>query len=168
MSRRLLIVDDDPTIRFAIRAFFEPRGLEICEAGDCRTARQTLESEEPDAVVLDYRLPDGTALDLMDEWQASDWPMPPVLLLTGHGSINLAVQAIKKGADNFVTKPVDLPTLALMADRALENQSNRRAQLLRQRRENRREINPFVGDSPAIRRLESEVRKVAKSSLPRK
>ena len=166
MSRRLLVVDDDRTIRFAIRAFFEPRGFELLEAGDCRAAQDMLEAEEPDLVILDYRLPDGTALELLERWQRAEWMIPPVIVLTGHGSIDLAVRAIKNGADNFVTKPVDLETLALMINRALENQKNRRARLLRQSREGRRELNPFIGESAAIRRLERDAHKVLEGALP--
>ena len=164
--RRLLVVDDDPTIRFAVRVFFENRGFEVFDAESCATAQEAMQREEPDLVVLDYRLPDGTALELMARWKASDWPMPAVIVLTGHGSIDLAVRAIKDGADNFVTKPVDLETLALMVDRALENQKNRRANLLRQSREERGGVDPFLGTSPAIQELERKAQKVLQASLP--
>ncbi len=166
MIRRLLAVDDDPTIRFAIKTFFERRNFEVVEAGNCGEANDKLAAEAPDLVVLDYRLPDGTALELLEKWQRSDWLPPPVIVLTGHGSIDLAVRAIKLGADNFVTKPVDLDTLALMVDRALEHRQDRQARLLSQSREDRREINPFVGSSPAIRGLERDARKVIQSTLP--
>ena len=166
MKRRLLVVDDDPTTRLAISVFFEKRGMEVLEAEDCRAARTALEDSAPDAIVLDYRLPDGTALDLLEAWNEAGWPLPPVILLTGHASIDLAVLAIKQGADNFVTKPVELETLGVMIDRALENQKNRQVRLLRQSRERHSELNPFVGSSDAIKRLEAETRKVLRSSLP--
>lgn len=166
MRRRLLVVDDDPTTRLAISVFFQKRGLEVMEAEDCRSARTALEDGAPDAIVLDYRLPDGTALDLLESWNQAGWPLPPVILLTGHASIDLAVLAIKQGADNFVTKPVELETLGLMIDRALENRKNRQVRLLRQSHEKRGELNPFVGSSDAIRRLEEETRKVLRSTLP--
>lgn len=166
MNRRLLVVDDDPTIRFAVSTYFKARGFVISEASDCHSTELILENETPDLIILDYRLPDGTALDLLRKWQDSDWPRPPIILLTGHGSIDLAVRAIKSGADNFVTKPVELETLALMVERALENQQNRRVRLLRKSREERQEPNPFVGRSRPIRDLERDARKVLKSKLP--
>ncbi|MEM7585112.1 MAG: sigma-54 dependent transcriptional regulator [Acidobacteriota bacterium] len=166
MTRRLLAVDDDPTIRFAIRSFFENRDFQVSEAADCAAARLAMEGDEPDVIILDYRMPDGTALDLLEGWQNAGLSTPPVILLTGHGSIDLAVRAIKQGADNFVTKPVDLETLSLMVDRALENRKNRRDSLLRQNREHQQRIDPFIGNSEAIRRLEYESRKVARGSLP--
>jgi len=97
---RILLVDDEPSIRFAIRDFFELQGYEVVEADSCAAGRAAFHNNAPDAVILDYSLPDGTALDLLPVFRAAD-PSAPVILLTAHGSIDLAVRAIREGASSF-------------------------------------------------------------------
>jgi len=72
--------------------------------GNCEEGEKLLRSFRPDVVILDYSLPDGNAIDLMSRLKSID-PGLPVIILTGHGSIDLAVQAVKQGADQFLTKP---------------------------------------------------------------
>jgi DNA-binding NtrC family response regulator len=161
---RILLVDDEPIVRFGIRDFLEARGFAVDEAGSLEQARGLYQRTRPDAVVLDYRMPDGNALDLLQELRAAD-PQLPVVVLTGHGSIDLAVRAIKEGAENFLTKPVELPALAVILDRALENQRNRRRQAARSRPE-RAAPDPFVGTSPAIQALVREAAVALRSEGP--
>jgi DNA-binding NtrC family response regulator len=161
---RILLVDDEPIVRFGIRDFLDSRGFTVDEAGSLEQARALVQRTRPDAVVLDYRMPDGDALDLLQELHAAD-PQLPVVVLTGHGSIDLAVRAIKEGAENFLTKPVELPALAVVLDRALENQRNRRRQAARARPE-RAAPDPFVGTSPAIRALAREAAVALRSEGP--
>jgi DNA-binding NtrC family response regulator len=162
---RILIVDDEPIIRFGVRDFLTARGFEVEEADTLEAARRAFQRIRPDAVVLDYALPDGNALDLIQDLHAIDAAVP-VVLLTGHGSIDLAVRAIKEGAENFLTKPVELPALAVILDRALESQRNRRKQVARQSRQSREVVNPFLGTSPAIRALAREAALALRSEGP--
>ena len=104
-QKRLLVVDDDPSGSFAVREYFALRGFEVDEADSLRGALEAFQTARPDAAVLDYSLPDGTALDLLPRLRALD-PSVPLVVLTGHGSIDLAVQAVKEGAEHFFTKPV--------------------------------------------------------------
>ncbi|HEV2856160.1 MAG TPA: sigma-54 dependent transcriptional regulator [Thermoanaerobaculia bacterium] len=161
---RILLVEDEPIVRFGIRDFLESRGYAADEAGSLEQARNVFQRTRPDAVVIDYMLPDGNALDLLHELHGAD-PQLPVVLLTGHGSIDLAVRAIKEGAENFLTKPVELPALAVVLERALENQRNRRRQAARARPE-RAAPDPFVGTSPAIRALAREAAVALRSEGP--
>ncbi len=116
---RILIIDDEPAIRFGIRDFLEQHGFEVDEAGSCREAEASFRAARPDAAILDYRLPDGDALVLLPRLREIDAGVP-LLVLTGHGSIDLAVRAIKDGAEQFLTKPVDLPSLLIMLRRLLQ------------------------------------------------
>src|SRR6266545_5560330 len=162
---RILIVDDEPIIRFGVRDFLTARGFEVEEADTLEAARRAFQRIRPDAVVLDYALPDGNALDLIQDLHAIDAAVP-VVLLTGHASIDLAVRAIKEGAENFLTKPVELSALAVVLDRALEHQRSRRRQAARQTRQAREVVNPFLGTSPAIRALAQEAALALRSDGP--
>src|SRR5258705_12638467 len=122
MSRnRILIVDDEPAVRFGIRDFLELQGYEIEEAETCQDARHLFSNSRPDIVIADYMLPDGTALDLLPRLKEID-PEIPLLVLTAHGSIDLAVKAIKEGAEQFLTKPIEMSALQVILQRLLETQ----------------------------------------------
>ncbi|MFE8603014.1 sigma-54-dependent transcriptional regulator [Archangium violaceum] len=164
MQRRILVVDDEPAVRFGLRHFFEANGVEVVEAQTCREARELFRGYRPDLVLLDYRLADGTAMDVLPEMRALD-PSVPVLVLTAHVSIDAAIQVIKQGAEHFLPKPVELPTLWVMVERLLEAQQTRRQQqaLAASRTE---ELNPFLGSSRAIRELEATTRRVLDSDSP--
>ncbi len=161
---RVLLVDDEDGIRFAIRDFLEATGYEVSEATSCRTAREALLQASPDAVVLDYRLSDGTSLDLIPHIKRPGDDIG-LIVLTGHGSIDLAVEAMKAGADHFMTKPVELSALHLMLDRLLAHRrTRRREEAARSRSAAPRD--PFIGSSAAIRRLRDEARRLAASDTP--
>jgi DNA-binding NtrC family response regulator len=164
-ARRLLVVDDDPSGRFALREYFELRGYEVDDADSLRAAIESFQSARPDAAVLDYALPDGTALDLLPRLRALD-PTVPLVVLTGHGSIDLAVQAVKEGAEHFFTKPVELATLAVVIERLLDQQRQRQRALAGKTREARRAVDPFLGTSAAVRRLAEEASRVQASDSP--
>src|SRR6187401_1198149 len=127
MSRnKVLVVDDESGVRFGIRDFLEQHGYEIDEAESCEDAQHIFRTSRPDIVIADYMLPDGTALDLLPRLKEID-SGTPLLVLTAHGSIDLAVRAIKEGAEQFLTKPVELPALLVVIERALEHQRNSKA-----------------------------------------
>ncbi len=156
---KIMIVDDEKTVRFGIRRFFEAKGCEVVEAGDCATAEKLCLQSHPDFAILDLRLPDGDAMGLLARCKEID-PSLPVIILTGHGSIDLAVQAVKDGAEHFLTKPVELPALYAMVERATEHQRNRRKQTAGQARSGREQVDPFLGTSEAIRKLSEQAHKV--------
>ncbi|MBI4915088.1 MAG: sigma-54-dependent Fis family transcriptional regulator [Acidobacteria bacterium] len=162
---KVLIVDDDPAIRFGMGEYLEFEGFDVSEAADCEGALQSFTAVRPDMAILDYSLPDGNALGLLPRLQQVDCTVP-LLILTGHGSIDLAVQAIKLGAEQFLTKPVELPALLAVLRRLIENQRNRRTQAARESLSAREEISPFVGGSAAIRRLADEARRIAAVESP--
>ncbi len=167
MSRTtILIVDDEERIRFAVRDFLELQDYTIVEADTCATAESQVRDARPDAVVLDYGLPDGNALDLLPRLKAID-PDLPVVILTGQGTIELAVRAIKEGADHFLIKPVELPALLILLQRMLERERTHRRELANQAsRDRRREVDPFQGGGPTMRRLGEQAAKMADADSP--
>jgi DNA-binding NtrC family response regulator len=162
---KILIVDDEPGIRFGVRDFLESEGLEVEEADSVASAEKAVRDARPDAVVLDHMLPDGTALDLLPRLREID-PTVPVVVLTGHATIDLAVRAVKEGADQFLAKPVELPALLVIVQRLLESQKERRRQAAGRARQAREAIDPFAGTSAAIRTLAEQARRLLASSSP--
>jgi DNA-binding NtrC family response regulator len=160
-----LIVDDESCIRFGIRDFLESHQYEVEEAGSGREAETRFRTFRPEMILVDYLLPDGNALDLLSRLKETD-PSIPVVILTGHGSIDLAVRAIKEGAEHFLTKPVELPTLLVIIRRIMEHRRNRQKHLADRTREARLAIDPFLGASPAIRHLAETVGKVVSAERP--
>jgi DNA-binding NtrC family response regulator len=165
LRHKILIVDDEEGVRFGIRNFLESKGYEMLEAISCAQAQEVFQEERPDAVIADFRLPDGDGLDLLGRLKELDSSVP-VLVLTGHASIDLAVRAIKQGAEQFLTKPVELPALLVLLERVLENQRVRQKELAGEAQREQTDVDPFLGASPAIRQLASVAKKVAASESP--
>jgi DNA-binding NtrC family response regulator len=166
MSRnKVLVVDDEPAVRFGIRDFLEQHGYEIDEADSCQEAQQLFRTSRPDIVIADYMMPDGTALDLLPRLKEMDAQIP-LLVLTAHGSIDLAVRAIKEGAEQFLTKPLELPTLLVILQRLLQKQRNHHKQLASKSRQVRQAIDPFIGTSTAIRALADQAKKILSTESP--
>lgn len=166
MPPRILIVDDEPSVRFGVCDFLESAGYEIEQADSVQTARDAIRAVRPDVAIVDYRLPDGNALDLLRDVRENDSAAVPIIVLTAHGSIDLAVQAVKEGAEHFLTKPVELPTLAIILSRIVEQQRTRQHELARRSRASREEVDPFAGSSSVLRRLQAEATRVAAANSP--
>jgi DNA-binding NtrC family response regulator len=162
---RVLVVDDEPGVRFGLREFLEAKGFEVDEAATCLAAEAMFKSRRPDVAILDYSLPDGNALELLSRLRALDASVPQVIL-TAHGSIDLAVRAVKEGAEHFLTKPVELPTLLVILRRLIEAHRTRQRQIAGGRREAHGCIDPFALPSAAIRALAEDAERVAFSDSP--
>ncbi len=160
---RILLVDDEEAVRFAISDFLVADGYRVAEAGTLREARAAIRREVPEFLLLDYQLPDGNSLDLVSELAAA-LPELPIVMLTGHGSIDLAVRAIKLGAEQFLTKPVELSALATLVGRLVETQRQKRR--LATLRPARVPADPFCGESAAIRRIRDEAVRLAGTGRP--
>lgn len=166
MSRnKILVVDDEPGIRFGIRKFLGSKGYNVLEAFNCEKAKEIFRNSQPDAAIIDYSLPDGTALDLLSIFKEIA-PDVPLLILTAHGSIELAVKAIKQGAEQFLTKPIELPALLVILERLLENHRNRQKLIANKTQQARKSLNPFLGSSPLIQQLKERVERVINADSP--
>jgi DNA-binding NtrC family response regulator len=161
----VLIVDDEAAIRFGIREYLHATGYLVDEAENVAEAEQALKRALPDAVVLDYSLGSDNGLEFLRHVLGIDGDLP-VIMLTAHGTIDLAVEAMKAGAEQFLTKPVELAALALILARSLQARRGRKRGLARNKKEQRERIDPFRGTSRALRKLADEARRVLPSDRP--
>ncbi len=164
-KKRILVIDDEPAVRFGLRNFLETHDYEVHEAESCHQALGVFLAASPDAAIIDYKLADGDALSLLPRLREID-PNVPLIVLTAHGSIDLAVQAIKEGAEQFLTKPIELPALQVILRRLLDAGRAHRTHLAGSARERRAAVDPFLGTSPAIRDLAEQARKVLGAESP--
>jgi DNA-binding NtrC family response regulator len=153
---KILIIEDDPAVRHGMAAFLRANDMEVDESETCRQATELFRSGGYDVVVADYSLPDGTSLDLLPQFKKLSEDTP-FIILTAHGSIDLAVRAIKEGAEQFLTKPVESKALLVLVRRLLQQQRLRKRQEVAIR-EQLGPLDPFEGVSEAIRRLEEQAR----------
>ncbi|PYX47270.1 MAG: sigma-54-dependent Fis family transcriptional regulator [Acidobacteria bacterium] len=165
VSRRVLLVEDDEELRFAYAAHLKASGFLVEEAGDLPAAQKSFESTRPDVAVLDFRLPGGTALDLLPKFKELE-PGVPIIVLTGFGSMELGVSLIRSGAEQCLAKPVEASALLMIVHKLLENSRNQQKTLANNTRRRRVVLNPFTGESLAIRRLAETAAKVANSQSP--
>lgn len=162
MKGTVLIVDDDASIRFGVKHFLAQQGWRVAEAACAEELWARLKETTPEVLILDHRLPDATALEIFPRLGAFG-PPPPTIVLTGFGSIELAVQTIQAGASQFLTKPVDLAVLATVVERLA---AARRAEVYEQlERERKPRLDPFLGTSRHIREVRALAERVAASDV---
>jgi DNA-binding NtrC family response regulator len=165
LRNRVLLVDDEEGPRFGVRRFLKSHDFDVDEANDCATARIRFRQFRPDVTILDFRLPDGTALDLIPEFRSTD--NSALIVLTAYASIDAAVEAVKLGAEQFLTKPVQLDTLLVVIERILDNQRNRQRALAGAAKSDASSrVDPFLGVSSAIRDLREKTDAVLRTDSP--
>jgi len=104
--KNVLIVDDELNMRLVLSAVLKKEGFEVSSASDGREALQVLQSNKIDVVITDLKMPDMDGMELLTNISAQ-YPEIPVIMITAHGSIATAVEALKKGALDYITKPFD-------------------------------------------------------------
>jgi DNA-binding NtrC family response regulator len=160
VRERILVVEDEAPLRFAVTRMLEQLGYEVEGAATVREASGALRAERMDAAVVDYQLPDGTALDLLPKLRGGAARVPTAIL-TGHGSIDLAVRCLQEGADHFLTKPVELPALSAIVARLVETGRNERRALVEVAKRPAGGVDPFLGAGPAMEGLADQARRLA-------
>lgn len=125
MSASILVVDDEQTARLVVSEFLKGKGYEVNQAGTLAEARQSIATIPPDIIILDVRLPDGHGPNLLNETSRLALK-PQVIIITAHGDISMAVEAMRAGAHDFIEKPLDLLHLEESVKRAAEVVSMRR------------------------------------------
>ena len=148
MKPRVLLIDDDPGIVFGFTKYLSKSGYQVVDASCLAEAQEAVSTERFDAVLLDLNLPDGNGLEWIDQLRAGQ-PDIAIVVITGSGDIPTAVEAMRRGADNFLTKPVDMPELDVYLRKSLEVGTLRRSNLVSQRLS--RKDQPFFGGSDAYR-----------------
>jgi DNA-binding NtrC family response regulator len=165
LRERILVVEEEKETRGVLRDYLEDKGYEVSTAGTCSLAEQLWRTSRPDIAILDYSLSDGDALGLIPRLKAIDASIP-IIILTGYGSIDLAVEAVKLGAEFFLPKPADVSTLYVLIQRSLENQRNHRQHLAENTTSSRGFLDPFLGKSDCTRKLADLAHKAALSDAP--
>ncbi|HTO20276.1 MAG TPA: sigma-54 dependent transcriptional regulator [Pseudomonas sp.] len=158
MSRqKALIVDDEPDIRELLEITLGRMKLDTCCARNLKEARDCLARERFDLCLTDMRLPDGTGMELVQYMQQRH-PQVPVAMITAYGSLDTAINALKAGAFDYLTKPVDLPRLRELVNTALR---------LQQASSNEKAVDSrLIGDSPPMKALRKQIDKLARSQAP--
>jgi DNA-binding NtrC family response regulator len=161
MKFTVLVVDDERNIREGLAEALALEGHGVLTAANGEEALAALGREEVDLVLTDLRMPKLSGDDLLKR-VTTEWPTVPVIILTGHGTIETAVQAMRDGAYDFLTKPVDLERLALLVKRALATRElSLQYHELREEVERKSQFATVIGRSAAMRRVFERVRQVA-------
>jgi DNA-binding NtrC family response regulator len=163
MTATVLLVDDEASAREFVSQALTDAGYETLQAGDLKEAMKAIEAGAADIILLDVVLPDGSGLSLLDRI-AQENPSPPVILITAFGEVEIAVEAMKKGAQDFLQKPLDLGRLRQAVERAREIVALRR-ELALLRRSSQNAVEWVVGETPTMLRLVAEAQRAAASSV---
>lgn len=158
---RVLVVDDEALIRWSLSERLQEEGHAVGVAEDGATAKAEAEREPPDVILLDYRLPDMTGMDLLRHFR-QQLPDVPVLLMTGHSSVERAVAAMREGAFHYAVKPLNLDEIVVLVEKALETtQLRREVQTLRQSTSAPYSFDRIVGSSLPMERVKRLMGKIA-------
>ena len=119
MSKRVLIADDEKNMRWVLGQALSGDGFEVAEAADGKEALAAVAEQAPDVMILDHRMPEPDGMEVLRTLRAKDATFP-IIMLTAHGNVATAVEAMKAGASEYLTKPFDLEELKLAIDKALQ------------------------------------------------
>jgi DNA-binding NtrC family response regulator len=159
MSATVLVVDDEDLARNNVSEILRDAGYEAIEAGDLEQAHQFIDSGAADIILLDVMLPDGSGLTLLDRIEIEN-PSPPVILITAFGDVDTAVDAMKKGAQDFLQKPLDLDRLLQAVEKAREVVALRR-ELDMLRRSTSEGVEMVVGETSLMQKIMREAERAA-------
>ena len=162
IKEKILIIDDEPDIRSVISDILEDEGYTIQTAANAVEGDQLFKNFTPDLVLLDIWMPDeygkgagNEGLKLLEQWQQQDQLKQPVIMISGHGNVETAVEAVKNGAYDFLEKPLSTPVLMLTINRALEKERLRKENLrLKQEAAQQQEL---IGNSPQTQEVKRQI-----------
>ena len=160
---RALIVDDDPGFLMGLSEVVKREGFAVTGAGTLKQAREEIAVNPPDIVLVDLQLPDGSGLDLLEDFAGT--ASPEVVLITGNASVETAVEALRRGAADYLTKPVDIARVK-MALGNLTRTLQMKGEIGSLRTELRKlgRFGPLVGASPAMQKIYDLIARVAKTN----
>ncbi|MFQ6108165.1 MAG: sigma-54-dependent transcriptional regulator [Candidatus Aminicenantales bacterium] len=162
-KKKILIVDDEKLIRWSLREKLAEWNLEVIEAEDGKSARRLLEEEMPDLVMLDVMLPHRKGTDLLEEFK-KQWPDLPIIMITAFGVIDDAVTAMRRGAYDFITKPIDYTKLQSTIKNALETASLREEIAYYKEKEKKAfDMSEVVASSRPMQQIIEMSKKIARS-----
>lgn len=156
---RILVVDDEPDIRRLVCEILEDEGYQVAMAENASEARELKKINDPNLILLDIWMPDSDGITLLKEWVVEDEALCPVVMMSGHGSVEAAVEATRLGAYDFLEKPLSLAKLLLIVERALEA-SNLQKENAGLKQQLITDIEP-VGKSAAVARTKDQLKRLA-------
>ena len=157
---RIAVVDDEQSVCHAFQAFLGDEDHDVAVAATGQRGIELVRDFQPDLVILDVRLPDADGLDILEQIQQDCDDPPAVLIITAHGTMQTAIDAMRRGAFDYLTKPIDLDEAQLVIDRALQTRRLSH-EVVRLRQELRGQSRLLVGNSPAIQRVYKTIGAVA-------
>lgn len=162
---KVLVVDDDPLICSLVTDALQRESFEVITATDAEAALQRVRLDAPDIVILDLRLPGLDGLEALRRLKAIA-PQLPVIILTGYGDVSSAVAAMRLGAYDFLTKPVELEKILVVGRRALQHQAlGTEINELKNKLRRRDALRWLMGRSPEIQQVIQQIRQVAESNF---
>ncbi len=163
MKPAILLIDDDDGIRFGFSKYLSKAGYEMEGVPTLNDARQAMLSRYFDAVLLDMNLPDGSGLEFIEEIRKANTSIP-IVVITGFSDVMTAVEAMQKGADNFLPKPVNMKNLDVYLKKSLELGSLRKKEIISQRVGRKQRM--YIGNSPAMKQVEKLALLAARKNTP--
>ena len=155
----VLVVDDEPEISRLVREILEDEGYTVAVANNAAEAREARRQRRPDLILLDVWMPDVDGLTLLREWSEHGGLASPVVMISGHGTVETAVEAIHLGAYDFLEKPLSLSRLLLIVKRAIEA-DRLHSENVNLKRQPGRSIDP-IGRSAPMENLREQIKRVA-------
>ncbi len=160
----ILVVDDEPDIRRLLQEILEDEGYSVSSAEDAASARQARRVKRPDLILLDIWMPDVDGITLLKEWTAEEPLTQPVIIMSGHGNVETAVEATRLGAYDYIEKPLSLAKLLLTIEHALQSAIlHRENASLRQTNQS---VSEPIGRSPQFRQLRQQAKQIAQHETP--
>ena len=157
----VLVVEDKESLRAMLRKTLEVRGYSVDEAGDAYEARRRLQAARYLVVLTDLRLPAGSGFDVLAAARDTDAEMP-VVVMTAFGTVDEAVRAMKEGAADFLTKPVDTDHLMVLLDRAIDRRRLLTEYvLLKEEYQRRFGLPKVLGEDPALKETMLSIQRAA-------
>src|ERR1700722_2226443 len=161
-ASRILVVDDEADIRGLLKEILSDEGYDVEIAADASQARSSRAAQVPDLVLFDIWMPDTDGITLLREWSVTDGYDCPVVMMSGHGTVETAVEAPRRGAFDFVEKPLSLTKLLRTVERALD--AGRRKRL--SERAQGSSLAVPIGKSKATQALREQIQNTASSASP--
>ncbi len=163
-KRQILVVDDEPDIRNLVQEILEDEGFSVNVAENATKARQEVESFKPELILLDIWMPDVDGITLLKEWKENDHVSAPIIMMSGHGNVETAVEATRHGAYDFIEKPLSISKLLLTIKHAFET-SSLKQENLQLHHVSSSKLEP-IGKSKVILELRSKIARIAKHDAP--
>ncbi len=157
---KILIVDDEQAIRRTIRDILEFESYEVVEAGDGLDALAKIKKDKYDVVIMDIQMPKMDGLETLERIQILT-PDTPVIMISGHGTIETAVKAVKDGAFDYIAKPPDLNRLLITIRNAMDKSTLITETKVLKRKVNKSKTQEIIGESPGISKIKETIERVA-------